>query len=674
MQEVLHILNNLLVVFAVAGVVVYLFQLLRLPAVVGLLVAGVLIGPFLRGNAAANEEIHLLAEIGVVVLLFSVGLEFSLSRVLSMGRLMLLIGLPQVVLSIAAVALCTWGYFGNLSQAIFAGMLVAMSSTAVVIKVLADRSELDAGHGRISIAVLLLQDLLVVVFVLAVPLLAPKAAGGAAGESALLGLLGGVAVIVGILLAGKYLLPGLLYRIVRTRNRELFLIAIFLVCIGTAALTAAVGLSLALGAFLAGLMLSESEYGHQTLAEVLPFRDTLSSLFFISVGVLLDLTFLADHLPLVLGVVAGLLLLKFATATVPTARLGFPMRAWLLTGLALAQIGEFSFVLAESGRKADLLGADEYKLFLAAAVVTMGLTPFLIGAGPPLAERLARLNPLDLPGEAPARTHRHDHVIIAGYGFNGKNLALVLRDLNIPYLVLEMNPETVRSQHQAGESIEYGDCTRPAVLQHVGIEYARVFVVAISDPASGRRAVQIARQLNPNVRIVVRTRYQTEIADLYQLGADQVVPEDFETSVEVFARVMDELEVPPGTVRRLVAGIRACHYETFRGFGRVPLQLPRELRGVVEPETIILPDGAVVHGQTIGELRLRKETGASIIAIRRGPQLLPNPGADVALLAGDHVVLIGDPTQVAAAIALLDRTVPAGSPLPSGDRPGESVA
>lgn len=643
------ILINLLVVFAVAGGVVYLFQLLRLPAVVGLLVAGVLIGPFLRGDAETRHDIHLLAEIGVVVLLFSVGLEFSLSRVLGMSRLMLLIGLPQVLLSIAAVALCTWGYFGNLAQAVFAGMLVAMSSTAVVIKLLADRSELDAGHGRIAVAVLLLQDLLVVVFVLAVPLLAPQAEG--TGGSAVVALVVGLAVIVAILLAGKYVLPGLLYRIVKTRNRELFLIAIFVVCIGTAALTAAVGLSLALGAFLAGLTLSESEYGHQTLAEVLPFRDTLSSLFFVSVGMLLDLGFVAAHLPVVVGVVVGMLLLKFATAAVPTARLGFPPRAWLLSGLALAQIGEFSFVLAESGRHAKLLGDDGYQLFLAAAVLTMGLTPFLMAAGPGLADRLARL---DHPAEPVAGPRLKDHVVIAGYGFNGKNLALVLRDLGIPYLVLEMNPETVRVQRELGESIAYGDCTRPAVLQHAGIEHARVLVVAISDPASGRGAVQVARQLNPKVRIVVRTRYQSEIADLYRLGADQVVPEDFETSVEVFARVLEELEVAPATVRQLVEGIRACHYETFGGFGRVPLKLPADLRGVVEPETLTLPDGAAADGKTIGQLRLRTATGASVIAVRRGIQLLSNPGADTVLKAGDFVVLLGDPGQVAAAIALLD--------------------
>lgn len=652
------ILNQLLLVFAVAGVVVYVFQLIRVPAVVGLLVAGVVVGPNALGWVANSEEVHLLAEIGVVVLLFSVGLEFSLSRVVSMSRLMVLIGLPQVLLSILATVVLTIFFLESLSQEIFIGMLVAMSSTAIVIKLLADRGELDSGHGRIAVAVLLLQDLLVVVFVLAVPLLAPQGATESKGGlgAAITSLLVGLGVVAAILLAGRFLLPTVLYQIVRTRNRELFLIAIFLVCIGTATLTALVGLSLALGAFLAGLTLSESEYGHQTLAEVLPFRDTLSSLFFVSVGMLLDLGFMWKHLPLVLGIVVGLLFLKFVVAAAPAALSGYPWRACLLSGLALAQIGEFSFVLAETGRQVQLFSHDRYQLFLAAAVVTMALTPFLIGGGPRLAHLITRLGNLDQLGTEPQVPHLTDHVIVAGYGFNGKNLATVLRDLAIPYIVLEMNPETVRVQRRLGEPIEYGDCTRPAVLHHVGIETARVLVVAISDPASTRRTVQIGRQLNAKIRIVVRTRYQSEIAELYALGADQVIPEDFETSVEVFARVLGELKIPPPTIRQLVAGIRASHYETFVEFGRLPLQLPCDLRDAIEPETITIPSDSPLDGKSIGELRLRKETGASIIAIRRGTSLLTNPGAETTLHSGDMVILLGDTTQVTAAVALLNTT------------------
>ncbi len=658
------ILTDLVVVFAVAGGVVFAFQHLKLPSVVGLLVSGVVVGPNALGWISETENVHLLAEIGVVVLLFSVGLEFSLTRMFAMSKMMLQIGIPQVVLSVGFTALLTWHVLGDLRFAIFVGMLVAMSSTAVVIKLLADRSELNSLHGRVVLAVLLLQDLLVVLCVLAVPLLSPQ--GGAADE--LFSSLGaGLGVVSAILIGGKYLLPRLLYQVVRTRNRELFLIMIFVVCIGTAVLTGAVGLSLALGAFLAGLTLSESEYGHQTLAEVLPFRDTLSSLFFISVGMLLDVHYVFDHPLQICGIVAGLIVLKFLAATVSMVVLQYPLRTTVLSGIALAQIGEFSFVLADSGRKVDLLTPHQYQAFLAAAVVTMVLTPFTMMLAPRLVGLICSwhwlIRKLGMPlneGVKYESTHLKDHVIIAGFGFNGRNLARVLKDLQIPYLVLDTNPETVRTQLQQGESIHYGDCTRPAVLQHAGIEHAKVYVVAISDPISMRRTVQIARQLNPQVRVVVRTRYQTEINELVKLGADQIVPEDFETSVEIFSRVLRELNIPTATVRGLVEQIRENHYQVFKqsSFDRAPLHLAQEILESIEMESCRLPQDSAAVGKTIGDLRLRSQTGASVITLRRGKQLLTNPGADQQLEPGDTVVLLGNPEQIASAIQLLGAEKP----------------
>lgn len=660
-------LRDLLTVFAVAGVVVYLFQRLRLPSIVGLLAAGVLVGPTGLGLVGETEQVHLLSEIGVVVLLFAVGLEFSLSRVLSMGRLMGLVGLPQVLGSIVLTAAATWWYFGNLNAALFAGMLVAMSSTAVVIKLLADRGELGSPHGRLSVAVLLLQDLLVVVFVLAIPMMAP--AGGPPGMPPWASLLLGIGVVALILVAGRYLLPRVLYLVVQTRNRELFLIAIFLACIGTAALTAAVGLSLALGAFLAGLVLSESEFGHQTLAEVLPFRDTLASLFFVSVGMLLDLNFVRDHWLELLAVVSLLLVIKVLAVVVPAVIFRFPVRTTVLTALALAQVGEFSFVMAATGLRSHLLTPEQYQTFLADAVLTMALTPFLMALSPRLADRIAaspRLNRWFGPEDADQEKGRdrglRDHVIVAGYGFNGRNLALALRDLGFPYVVLETNPETVRTRGAGGEPIIFGDCTRPAVLEHAGMERAKVFVVAISDPAATRRAVRIARQINPDVRVVVRTRHQSDMLELRELGADEVVPEEFETSVEVLARVLRELGVTAPVIRRLAERIRAEGYSTFAaaGLGRVPLNLPEDVHAALDSETVVVAEGAEAAGKTIGDIRLRKRTGASIVAIRRGQQLFTNPGADEKLEAGDMVVLLGGGSQLEAASAILG-AAPAGT-------------
>jgi len=358
-------LADLVIVFAVATAVVFAFGRARVPSVVGLLVAGVLVGPYGLSLVSDVAVVEVLAEIGVVVLLFTVGLEFSMPRLVTMLPLMAKVGLPQIAVTTLVTAAASWWYLGTLAQAIFAGLLVAMSSTAIVLKLLAERSETTAPHGRIAVAVLLLQDLLVVAAMLAVPLLArgagvtpdptvpphgdplpvPPATDLHPGTA----LAASLAAVAAVLLVGRFLVPRMLHEVVRMRNRELFLMTIVLVCLGTAAVTAHFGLSLALGAFLAGLVLSESEYGHQAFTEVLPFRDTLASLFFVSVGMLLDVRFLVAHAALVAVSVAAIMLMKLVTTALPAWLAGFPPRTSLLAGAAIAQIGEFSFVLGSRG-------------------------------------------------------------------------------------------------------------------------------------------------------------------------------------------------------------------------------------------------------------------------------------------------------------------------------------
>src|SRR5262245_7442061 len=445
-MEGMHFLRDLLIAFAVAGVVVFLFHRLRLPSVVGLLAAGVLAGP--HGLALIHDPVSIqkLSDIGVVVLLFAVGLEFSLPRLVGMGPLMARVGVPQVLVCVAVgVAVTTW-QTGDVRPAIFVGMLLAMSSTAVVFKLMTDRGEMASPQGNVAAAALLFQDLLVVVCMVVLPLLAPPNPNPDPDEKTLplwQSLVGGIAVVVTLLLVGRFLLPRLLFQVVRTQNRELFLISLVLVCLGSAALTGAMGWSLAVGAFLAGLALSESDYATETLAEVLPFRDTLASLFFVSVGMLLDLRFVAGHPFLVAGLVAAVVVVKLLATAVPVILAGYPLRTAILSGLALAQIGEFSFILADRGLDLMLLNPNQYQAFLATAVLTIAITPVLIGAGPRLADRLDALPMLkrwqrrharsELAGE---RVAARGHVVIVGYGLNGRNLARVLRAADIPYVVL----------------------------------------------------------------------------------------------------------------------------------------------------------------------------------------------------------------------------------------------
>ena len=671
-MEEFVLLGDLLVVFAVAAAAVFLFSHLRVPSVVGLLFAGLLVGPSGLSLVSDEERVHVLAEIGVVVLLFTVGLDFSLSRLWRMWQVMLTVGLWQVLFSGVIAELATGWYLGGAGPAIFAGMLVAMSSTAVVLKVLGDRGELGAPQGRVAIAVLLFQDLLVVVFMLVLPLLSPKAQEDVAVWPAL-GL--GFGVILLVLAAARFLVPPLLYQVVRTRNRELFLSVIVVLCLGTATLTAWSGLSLALGAFLAGLAVSESEYAHQTLAEVLPFRDTLSSLFFVSVGMLLDLKFVALQWPLITITVVAIMALKFVAVAAPVWLIGYPLRATFLSALALVQVGEFSFVLAGRGLQFDLLRESDYQTFIAAAVVTMALTPLIIAAGPRLLEKL----PIDegrqrrrpaLGGPEPhgEQMHWSDHVIIAGYGVNGRNVARVLRDVKIPYAVLEMNPATVREARAQGEPIYFGDCSRTALLEHLRIGDARLLVVAVSDPTATRLAVQTARRLNSHLHIIVRTRYVAEVEQLRALGADEIIPEEFETSVEIFSRVLAEYQVPRNMILDLIDRIRRDHYEILRHPRALPRErdFPVDLLSGAEVSSVLLRDHSPAIGRTIGELKLRATTGATVIGVRRGEHLTSNPGPQLRFEPGDIVVLIGDRQQVTRALELFDPELaqPARGPEP----------
>ena len=573
-------LADLVIVFAVAAAIVFAFGQFRLPSVVGLLVAGVLVGPYGLSLISDLHVVEVLAEIGVVVLLFTVGLEFSLSRLLVMLPTMARVGLPQIVGTTVLVTAATWWYLGTLPQAVFAGMLVAMSSTAIVLKLLADRGETATPHGRVAIAVLLLQDLVVVAAMLAVPLLATAAGvdppaeaaavshGGGLFANPFASVAAGLALVVAVLAVGRLVVPRILHEVVRLRNRELFLMTIVLACLGTAAITAQAGLSLALGAFLAGLVLSESEYGHQAFTEVLPFRDTLASLFFVSVGMLLDIRFLADHAALVAATVLAIVVGKAAMTAVPALLAGYPPRTSLLAGAALAQVGEFSFVLGSRGAQAGLLDRDDYQTFLAAAVLTMAVTPLLAAALPGWLDRLSRSRWCGgwLADQTPptSRQELADHVIIAGFGLNGRNLAAALTECGVPFVVLELNPETVRRERAHGLDIHYGDCTRAAVLEHAGIARARAFVLAISDAASTRRSVRIARELAAGLRIIVRTEYVLEVEELRHLGADEVIPAEFETALALFDRVLAIYDVPAATVDDLTERMRLENYGFLR--------------------------------------------------------------------------------------------------------------
>jgi CPA2 family monovalent cation:H+ antiporter-2 len=477
--------------------------------------------------------------------------------------------------------------------------------------------------------------------------------------------LGKSILLVGALMAASwYVVPQLLEQIVRSRSRELFLLTIIVLCLGIAWLTSLSGLSLALGAFMAGLVISESEYSHQAMAEVLPFRDSFNSLFFVSIGMLMDARVLISHPVLVVALIGAVLVGKFVTGAFSVMASGYPLRAGILAGISLAQVGEFSFVLAQQGEQTGLLVGQSYQVFLAVSVLTMVITPLLMQGAPHLAKRAEAVQRLrhwypDKAAVQMEQASRHlkikDHVIVMGYGLSGRNLVRVLEETEIPYLALDLDGDTVRRESQNGVKIFYGDATNPNVLHHVKIDDARVLVVAISDPFAARRAVQIARGINPDLHIIVRTRYLREMDDLHQLGADEVVPEEFETSIEIFALVLQTYKMPQSVIVEKAEQVRKEGYALFRR-GELPDLAHHMRRGTltdVEVDTCRIEAGSPALGRTIGQLSIRPRTGASVIALTRRGTTESNPPEKVSLEEGDVLSLLGTRDQIRQAMGLL---------------------
>jgi CPA2 family monovalent cation:H+ antiporter-2 len=661
----LSFLRELLIVLAAAVAVILLSRRFKLPAVTGFVLTGVLIGPSGLSLVRTNQGIALLAEIGIVMLLFTVGLEFSLRRLRPMRRFFLWGGLLQAVLTTAAGASVLYAVGAAPGAAVLGGFLVSLSSTAVVLKILSDRGEVDAPHGRAALGILLFQDLAFVPMLAVIPLLA-----GAGGESA-----GPLAVRFGLSLAAilagfaaaRYAVPFLLDRIVRTRIREIFVMSSLLLCLAMAMATSALGLSLALGAFLAGLAISESPYSHQVVSDILPFKNVFNSLFFISIGLLLNLGSLGGLIPWVAALVVGIIVLKIATGFLAVWPISRNPRVAFSTGISLAQVGEFSFVLAGVGRTAGLLTDRAFQVFLSASIFTLLLTPFLMNAWPRLLDRFSRRR-LSAPAPSGTGGVLEGHVVIAGYGLNGRNLARVLKETGIPFIILDLDPEIVAEAAAAGERVLFGDVSSPGILRQAAVDKAKVLAFAISDPHSTRRGVRIARYFNPRVFIIVRTRYAKEIDDLYALGADAVIPEEFETSIEIFSRALEEYHVPKNVIDAQTKLLRSERYGFLRDSAgiRPSMEKISDLLTAGTAETFYVGRGCGAAGRTLKDIGLRAATGATVIAVVRGDDSFPAPDADFRIEEGDTLVCVASHAAMDAAFSFLgtcEAKGPGGWPL-----------
>lgn len=653
-----QLLDYVIIIFGLSVLVVFICHQIRVPTIVGFFLTGILAGPHGLGLVEAVNEVEFLAEVGVVLLLFTIGIEFSLNRLLQIKRTVLAGGALQVLLTLLAVFAVARQMGQPAGEAVFMGFLVALSSTAIVLKLSQERAEIDSPHGRTTLGILIFQDVIIVPMILVTPLLAGST--GSLTSVSLVPVAKGIGIIALVIICARWIVPRLLYQIARTRSRELFLLTVVVICFAVAWLTSSIGLSLALGAFLAGLIISESEYSHQALGNILPFRDVFMSFFFVSIGMLLDIGFLFQNLWLILLITAGVLILKAVVAGGAAILLGLQLRAAILVGLALSQIGEFSFILSKAGIAHGLLSGDGYQTFLSFSVLSMAATPFIVASAPRMADFVLR-SPVPerlrtglYPVPEPTTAGKKDHVIIVGFGVNGRNVARAAGVADIPYMIVEMNPETVRSEQARGEPIYYGDATQEAVFRHVGIQDAKIVVVAINDPAATRGITEIARRLNPSVYLIVRTRYFQEMAPLYDLGADEVIPEEFETSVEIFNRVLAKYLVPRDTIEKFAAEVRSDGYEMFRSlaretasFGDLKLQVPN-----IEISALRIDDSSPIVGRSLAQIELRKRYGVTVLALRRGAVVVSNPDVDMPFHAGDILFAVGSSEKIAGVTGL----------------------
>lgn len=543
------LLKDIFIIFGVAVVVAFVCHRVRIPTVVGLIIAGVIAGPYGLRLVGETHAVEQMAELGIIFLLFTIGLEFSIDSIRNVQRLFFLGGPLQVIATAVPVLLLARVAGFATAPSILLGLLASLSSTAIILKLLQSRSELTSPHGKGTMAILIFQDVAFVPMMLSIPFLAGHTNTGNPWLAIALLLAKVTGIWLVIWLLAPRLVPRMLSAIARTGSNELFLLSIGVLCFAVAFLTSLLGLSLALGAFLAGLILSDSEHSHRTLENVLPFRDVFSSFFFVSIGMLLDSSYVAHHSFLLIGITAVLMLIKALASTAVMLGVGLPFRVSALAGLSLAQTGEFSLLVLAAGLAAGVFDSDQYQLILAVCLFSMVAAPFVVGLEQRVADFVGRF-----PMPLAVREGRYfiagepdpklvDHIVIAGYGVIGAMVGHSAKLCDIAYDTIEVDFEIVRQQGARGVPIFYGDATQEASLRKANLPQARVFVVAIPDPAGAARAVAVARRINPNVHIVARVRYVRDMARLYSLGANVIVSEEVEASVKIFSEVLSHYGV-----------------------------------------------------------------------------------------------------------------------------------
>lgn len=648
----LGILIDIVIIFTFSTAVNYLFTKIKIPTIIGYLLTGIVAGPSLLGIIRSPHDIEFMAEIGIILLMFTIGVEFSLNHLIKIRKIVFFGGFIQLLVTAGITMLVARMYQMTWQSALFIGFLTALSSTALVLKILQDRGEMTSNYGRTVVGILVFQDIILIPLILLTPMLGGQTTN--IGMELLILAVKSLLIIGMVLIGNLWIMPKVLHMIALTKNKELFLMSILLVCLAVALLTFELGMSLAFGAFLGGLMISRSEYSQDAFSHLLPFKDTFTSFFFVSIGMLLDMNFLFEYFPLILVTVVLVITIKSFVAGGTAFLLGHTFRGTIVVGLAMAQIGEFSFILAKTGQSYHILSHFYYQLFLAVTILTMVISPFLIMISKPTANLMLKL-PLPellIKGMFPLQEidvpAMQNHIVLIGKDSRSLNLSRMARHMELPYVSIVFDPAEVRRRQLKGESVIYGDAMNEPILTKAYTHTAEVVVISIGEVITALGVIEKVRQMNKHAHIIVRSKYVSNIEDFYNAGANQVIPEEFETAIDLFEMVLKKLLLPKDDIDSAISRIRDDNYGIFRD---------KEQENNVVILTDLIPDVEIMaikagsyrifSGSSLKEINLRKNYGLTVVAVKRDGKILDNPGGKFVFEPNDVIYVLGKPAKVA---------------------------
>lgn len=635
-----QIFIQITMIFIVAALVVYIFNLIKIPSIVGLLFSGIIMGPSLLSIISDSNAVSFLAEMGVILLLFMIGLEFSIERLKKVKYYVILGGIFQLTItSILFTLLMKYALGFDFNVSFFLGLTASLSSTALVMKFLQESAQIYSPHGNASVGILIFQDIAVVFIIMFIPLLMSSNIEGNYLDFGVT-FLKTSAIIAILFVSAKKIVPWILYKFLKLNNREIFIVSTIALCFVFSLILEKLGFSLALGAFMAGVVMSESEYSHYVFDNISPFKDVFLSLFFISVGLLIDIKVLFYNIHYIFFLSLVVIFLKTLASYFSLKMMKTPSVVSLKSALCINQVGEFSFVLMNTAFALKLIQKNDFQIGVSVIIVTIIISSFILKYLNPISDFFLDLFKIQkIENNAPS-SEFNNHVIIIGFGINGRNLAKSLKFFDIPYTVIELNPKTVKTNIATGENIFFGDASSKNTLEQAGLNSAKIVVIAISDPNATRKISRAVKNFNENVKVVSRGRYYTEVEILKNEGSDFVVSEEYEASMEIISVVLDNYNIPNSVAHDFLKELRQSGYKSFRD-----LDFHNEDFETIKKAgmgSFVVGEGSAVVNKKLSETNIRSFYNLLVVGIRRGNDVFVSPGGDFVLNPNDEVFLFGE--------------------------------